>query len=111
MSSFRSLASPVERAAALTTPSQTPSRALHLVTELAERADRSRRHLPAARALVQHDAFGSLERRARLVEKSKEEVVLRAGRDVLEPVQDLLVRDRRRALGERAFLDDVIDLA
>src|SRR5499433_525446 len=84
--------------------------ALDLVRQLAERADRPRGHLAAPHALVQRDRLGALEGRARPIEEAEQEVVLRPGRGVLHAAQDLLVRDRGGALGERAFLDDVVDL-
>src|SRR5580765_1360675 len=85
--------------------------ALHLVGELAERADRAGRHLSAARAFVEGHRLGALEGGTRPLEKAEEEVVLGARRGVLHTAQGFLVRDRRGPLRERAFLDDVVDLA
>src|SRR6266480_2775170 len=83
--------------------------ALDLVGELAERADRAGRDLPAARALVERHSFGALERRACLLEEPEQEVVLGARRGVLHSAQDLLVGDGRRPLGEGTLLHDVVD--
>src|SRR5215510_13009099 len=85
--------------------------ALDLVTELAERADLPRGHLPAHRALVQHGRLHVLEGATRLLQEAEEEVVLGPGGGFLEPVEDLLVGDGGGALGEGTFLHDVVDAA
>src|SRR5688572_28850699 len=84
---------------------------LDQIGELAEGADRARGDLPAGGALEQLDVLDLLEGRAGLLEEAEQEVVLGAGRGLLEPVQHLLVGDRRGALGERALLHDVVDAA
>src|SRR5213594_2973908 len=83
---------------------------LDLVRQLAERADRAGRHLPAARAFVEYHRLGALESRARPIEEAEEEVVLGPRRGVLQAAQDLLVGHRGGALRERTLLDDVVDL-
>src|SRR5215467_1272843 len=90
---------------------QSGAAALDLITELAERADLPRGHLPAHRALVQYGRLRVLEGAARLLQESEEEVVLGPWRGFLEPVEDLLVGDGSGALGEGTFLDDVVDAA
>src|SRR2546427_5829126 len=82
-------------------PPRRSERALDLVGQLAEGAQRAGRHLAAARALLELHALRALEGRASLVEEAEEEVVLGAGGGVLHAVEDLLVGDRRGADGER----------
>src|SRR5262245_22329376 len=94
-------------------PAMTPLRrdsTFDLISQLANRADRAGRHLPAPGTLVELHRLGALECGTRPIEEAEEEVVLGARRGVLHPAQDFFVRDRGRPLRERAFLDDVVDL-
>src|SRR5258705_13189329 len=93
--------------ASLTRSARRP--ALDQVGEPAEGADRPGGHLPAGGALEELDVLDLLERGPGLLEEPEQEVVLGAGRGLLEAVQHLLVGDRGGALGERALLHDVVD--
>src|SRR2546425_889600 len=83
--------------------------ALDLIVQLAEGADLARGHLAAHRALLKRHGLGAVERPLGLLQKAEEEVVLGPRRLLFQPVEDLLVGDGGGALGERTFVDDVVD--
>src|SRR5262245_24208613 len=79
-------------------------RPLHLVGKLAECAQGTRGHLTTTDALVEGDVLRPREGGARPFEEAEEEIMLGPRRGYLHAVQDLLVRDGGRPLGEGALL-------